>query len=78
LKKTAGNEYYSKCDNESFYVYARSKSKSKVQVGSLNDFHVRQINDDKDIVTHLNKYFSSVFTEESNVSKCGKINPQFI
>jgi len=52
-------------------VNARSKSKSKVQVGSLIDYHRRQISDDKDIVSHLNEYFSSVFTKEdlTNIPK---------
>ena len=66
-----------KCDSKSFYAYARSKSKSKVQVGSLIDSHGRQISEDKDIVTHLNEYFSSVFTKEdlTNIPKPVPVGP---
>jgi len=60
-----------KRDSESFYAYARSKSKCKVQVVSLIDSHGRQISYDKNVVTHLNGCFSSVFTKEdlTNISK---------
>lgn len=62
-----------KCYNRSFYACARRISKSKVglQVGSLIESQGQQISEDKDIVTHLNEYFSSVFTEEdlTNIPK---------
>jgi len=60
-----------KSDSKSFYAYVRSKSKSKVQVGSLIDSQGQHISDDQKIVTHFNEYFSSVFTKEdlTNIPK---------
>ena len=52
-------------DRKSFFAYARSKSKSKVKVGSLADNDGCLQSDSKVKEELLNKFFSSVFTREN-------------
>jgi len=53
-----------KCDKKSFYAYARSKAKSKIQISSVSDYKGRQIHDDLEMAEAFNVYFTSVFTRE--------------
>ena len=55
-------------DRKSFFTFARSKSKSKVSTGSLQNSHGELENDYKVKVELLNDFFSSVFTREDNVA----------
>jgi len=66
-KKLAANI---KNDKKSFYAYARSKSKAKVQVSTLN-VQGQKLTNDLDIAQSFNTYFASVFTREdiSNIPK---------
>jgi len=61
-KKLAANI---KSDTKSFFAYARSKSKSKVQVITLLNEHGNKVSDDIDIAQSFNTYFASVFTQEN-------------
>ena len=56
-----------KKDSKSFYAYVRSKQRSRVKVGPLEDSTGNIISDSRSIADLLNSYFSSVFTVE-NVS----------
>jgi len=60
-KKLASNV---KCDKKSFYAYARSKAKSKIQISSVSDDKGRQIHNDLEMAEAFNMYFTSVFTRE--------------
>jgi len=51
-------------DSKSFYAYARSRSKSKVNVGSLTDSSNELISEPKVKVEILNDFFAHVFTVE--------------
>ena len=53
-----------KSDCKSFYSYINSKSRSKGKIGPLKDSCSNLITDSKESADFLNKYFSSVFTEE--------------
>ena len=53
-----------KQDRKSFYAYARSKSKTKVQITSLTDNTGAHTCSDLDTSELLNTYFGSVFTQE--------------
>ena len=53
-----------KKDSKSFYAYVRSKSSSKVKAGPLIHEDGSVIESDKEMAEQLNKYFSSVFTDE--------------
>ena len=52
-----------KSDSKSF-AYARSKTKSKVQVGPLLDNNDVLLDSEKDKTSSLNNYFAAVFTSE--------------
>ena len=47
-----------------FYVYVRSKSKTKVKVGPLESSEGMIVGDNKGMSKLLNGYFSSVFADE--------------
>jgi len=64
-KKLADNI---KHDTKSFYAYARNKSKTKTQIGTLVSDNGISLNSDKDIAGYFNRYFSSVFTMEDNLN----------
>ena len=49
-------------------AYARSKSKTKTQIGTLVSDNGISLNSDKDIAGYFNRYFSSVFTMEDNLN----------
>ena len=49
-----------KSDVKSFFAYARSKSKVKVGVGSLEDTSGSQISSDEGMCEIFNEYFASV------------------
>jgi len=51
-------------DSKSFYAYARSRSKSKVNVGSLADSSNELVSEPKVKAEILNDFFASVFTVE--------------
>ena len=53
-----------KSDSKSFFAYARSKTKSKVQVGPLLDNNGVLLDSEKDKTSSLNNYFAAVFTSE--------------
>ena len=54
-----------KRDSKSFFAYARSKTKSKIQPGSISSDNGELLDSDIKIVQEFNKYFSSVFTAEN-------------
>ena len=60
-KKLADNI---KDDNKSFFAYARSKTKSKVQVGPLTGSDGTAVESVEDTANLFNNYFASVFTSE--------------
>ena len=51
-------------DKKSFYAYVRSKSKSRVTIGSVKGGDEELIYDRHLITEEFNKFFSSVFTAE--------------
>ena len=51
---------------EVFFAYARSKSKSNVTVGSLENANGQVISDSEEKAETSNDFFCSVFTKESN------------
>ena len=51
-------------DHKSFFAYARSKSKSNVRVGALENGHGQLITNAQEKAEVLNDFFSSVFTKE--------------
>jgi len=51
-------------DSKSFFACARSKTKSKVQVGPLLDNSGVLLDSEKDKTSSLNNYFAMVFTSE--------------
>ena len=53
-----------KSDVKSFYAYARSKSKTKVGVGPLEDDVGSLITSDEGMCEIFNEYFATVFTDE--------------
>ena len=53
-----------KSDSKSFFAYARSKTKSRVQVGPLFDNNGVLLDSVEDITSSLNDYFATVFTTE--------------
>jgi hypothetical protein len=57
-----------KTDVKSFYAYARSKSKSKVGIGPLDDGVGSQISSDAGMCEIFNEYFTSVFTIEDTTN----------
>jgi len=63
-----------KCDKKSFYAYARSKAKSKIQISSVFDDKGRQIHDDSQMAEAFNAYFTSVFTREDVSSLPDPVN----
>ena len=64
-KKLADN---TKKDNKWFFAYARSKTKSKVQVGPLIGSSSILVESVEDTADMLNNYFASVFTSEDTLS----------
>ena len=53
-----------KSDQKRFYAYVHSKSKTKTKVGPLIDSQNMQVEEEEQMCTILNQYFSSVFTLE--------------
>ena len=53
-----------KSDQNSFYAYVHSKSKTKTKVGLLIDSQNIQMEKEEQMCEILNQYFSSVFTLE--------------
>ena len=53
-----------KNDTKSFFAYARSKTKCKVQVGPLMNSEGVMLDSSDDMVQSFNDYFASVFTTE--------------
>ena len=62
-KKLASNI---KKDSKSFYAYIGSKQKTREKIGSLVNENGDLVTDNKESADLLNKYFSSVFTNENN------------
>jgi len=58
-----------KSDTKSFSAYARSKSKSKVQVTTLLNEHGKRLSDDTDIAQSFNTYFASVFNQDDTTNQ---------
>ena len=63
-----------KHDSKSFFAYVRSKSKCKIETGTLIDDNNVTLNTDSAIADHFNNYFGSVFTRE-DYSDPPKPNP---
>jgi len=57
-----------KKDTKSFYAYARSKAKAKINVGPLVNKDGEVISLAEDMSEQFNKFFISVFTNEGNES----------
>lgn len=57
-----------KQDSKSFFAYARSKMKSKIQTGSILDDNGTLLDSDTSVVRRFNEYFSSVFTAENTAT----------
>ena len=55
-----------KADRKSFFAYARSKCKSKVKVGLIEDSQGKLQEDSRVKAELLNDFFSSVFTREDD------------
>ena len=57
-----------KTDTNSFFAYIRSRSKSKVKIGSLTSVNGEVKSSPDELSEELNEYFSSVFTQEDKTS----------
>jgi len=57
-----------KDDKKSFFAYARSKTKSRVQVGPLRDGSGQEVNEAGAMAEVFNEQFSSVFTAEDTAN----------
>ena len=57
-----------KRDSKSFFSYARSKLRTKEQIGPLRDMTGNLIDEPKLIAMLLNEFFSSVFTTEDQTN----------
>ena len=57
-----------KVDSKAFYTYVRSKSRTKDKIGPLLDEKGDLTSDKKSMCDILNRYFSTVFTEENKVT----------
>ena len=64
-KKLAANI---KKDNKSFYAYVRNKSRSKIRPGVVEDAAGQEVTSEEKIADEFNRYFSTVFTKESDES----------
>ena len=58
-------------DKKSFFAYARSKSRSKVKVGAIEDSQGELHSELKVKAEMLNDFFSTVFTKED--AKCAPV-----
>ena len=70
-KKLASNIKY---DKKSFYAYARSKAKSKIEISSVLDDIGNQAHEDLQMTETFNAYFTSVFTREDVSSLPDPVN----
>ena len=64
FEKRLAYTIYVKTDPKSFYVYVRSKSKTKTNVVPLRNGNGVLTSDELEISQILNSYISSVFTKE--------------